>query len=203
MFSLLFLVTASLFKPINESSPTVELRASSARYLLWIKKLHSDLKMSDYDCDYENPKMSHHWLHHEIVKKDLKVGTYRLPEDYATGPYEAQGDVKNENGDVRGVYTGAGLFQIKDGDTEIRGPNLGIGSEVSKDNVRLSYKAEVASVSTSAGAATATVGLSADTGIGIGKSGVEAKFLGTGFSVGRKTGFSLFGSGFEIDFSKW
>uniref|UniRef100_A0A671U946 Uncharacterized protein n=1 Tax=Sparus aurata TaxID=8175 RepID=A0A671U946_SPAAU len=76
------------------------------------------------------------------------------------------------------------------------GPNVAGASD--ELGARLFAKAELASVSASVGAMKATLGLSADTGVGVGPSGVEAKFLGTGVSIGRELGFSVFGSGVTV-----
>lgn len=46
------------------------------------------------------------------------------------------------------------------------------------------------------------LGLGADTGGSAGLGGVEAKVLGTGFSLGKKTGVSVLGNEFYVDFSK-
>uniref|UniRef100_A0A3Q2CUB4 Uncharacterized protein n=1 Tax=Cyprinodon variegatus TaxID=28743 RepID=A0A3Q2CUB4_CYPVA len=62
--------------------------------------------------------------------------------------------------------------------------------------------AEVASASASAGPIKAKVGLAVDTGVEVGLTRVEANVLGTGFSLGRKMGVSLFGTGFSLD-SLW
>ncbi len=75
------------------------------------------------------------------------------------------------------------------------------GVEVTNESVSAFVKAEVASASASVGPAKATVGLSADTGVGISPTQVEAKLLGTGISIGRKMGVSLFGT--SIEFNLW
>uniref|UniRef100_A0A673A375 Uncharacterized protein n=2 Tax=Sphaeramia orbicularis TaxID=375764 RepID=A0A673A375_9TELE len=82
---------------------------------------------------------------------------------------------------------------------QVKGPNISAGVEESDTGVKVYAGAELASASASAGPVKAKVGLSAETGVGVGKDGVEAKVLGTGFSLGRKFGISVFGSGFEID----
>ncbi|KAF1389967.1 hypothetical protein PFLUV_G00053180 [Perca fluviatilis] len=80
-----------------------------------------------------------------------------------------------------------------------KGPNASAEAGFSsEDGARAFAKAGLGSVSAEAGPVKATVGLSADTGIGVGLSGVEAKVLGTGFSFGRTMGVSLFGTGFEF-----
>ncbi len=87
-------------------------------------------------------------------------------------------------------------------DAEAKGPNVGVGAIASaKSGVGAFAKAELGSASATAGPVKATVGLAVDTGASIGPSGVEAKVLGTGFSIGRKMGVSLFGN--SIEFNLW
>jgi len=47
-----------------------------------------------------------------------------------------------------------------------------------------------ATANTDAGKVNARIGINADTGGSVGPGGVEAKFLGFGVSLGKKTGFS-------------
>uniref|UniRef100_A0A3B5B557 Uncharacterized protein n=1 Tax=Stegastes partitus TaxID=144197 RepID=A0A3B5B557_9TELE len=83
-------------------------------------------------------------------------------------------------------------------DAEANGPNASADVELSNERVSLQYKAELYSASVSAGPVTLKTGVTADVGFGIGEDGVEAQVMGTGFSIGRKIGLSLFGQGFEI-----
>uniref|UniRef100_A0A3Q3EHU1 Uncharacterized protein n=1 Tax=Labrus bergylta TaxID=56723 RepID=A0A3Q3EHU1_9LABR len=134
-----------------------------------------------------------------VVKKGLEFGTGK-PTNTTDRPGKAS--AKNsyaaavDRTDDGVMYAGAGWGHARAEwrifDAEAKGPNASVGAEFTDESFKAMAKAEVISVSASA-----------DTGVGIGKSGVEAKFLGTGFSIGRKTGFSLFGSGIEFDFSKW
>ncbi|XP_049436166.1 uncharacterized protein LOC125891173 isoform X1 [Epinephelus fuscoguttatus] len=149
----------------------------------------------------------------EIVKGDLEVGTGRSQlmidtierpgKAVAAASYASAGKYEDDSEDEIGVYAGAGLGHARAEwsffDAEAKGPNASAGAEISKAaGVKAMAKAEVASASASAGPVKATIGLAADTGIGVGPSGVEAKVLGTGFTVGRKIGVSFLGSGFEI-----
>lgn len=80
------------------------------------------------------------------------------------------------------------------------GPNVGAEATASlTSGASVFYKAELASASASAGPLKAKVGLSAETGASISLLHVEGKFLGTGFSFGKKMGFSVLGSGFEFN----
>lgn len=86
-------------------------------------------------------------------------------------------------------------------EAEAKGPNAGAGAGVSVESLGAEAfaKAQLASVSVSAGPVKATLGLAADTGVGIGATGLEVKVLGTGFSIGPKTSVSLFGTGVECN----
>uniref|UniRef100_A0A671U6I0 Uncharacterized protein n=1 Tax=Sparus aurata TaxID=8175 RepID=A0A671U6I0_SPAAU len=82
---------------------------------------------------------------------------------------------------------------------EAKGPSAGMDVGLTLESgARAMAKAELASTSVSAGPVKATVGLSADTGVGVGPSGVEAKVLGTGFTIGREVGLSVLGTGFKF-----
>lgn len=83
-------------------------------------------------------------------------------------------------------------------DAEAKGPSADTEATAEGFQARAFVKAEAASASASVGPAKVTVGLSADTGVEVGPTQVEAKVLGTGFSLGRKVGVSLFGTGFEF-----
>lgn len=86
-------------------------------------------------------------------------------------------------------------------DAEAKGPSAGAEASSEFLSARAFAKAELASTSASVGPVKATVGLSADSGVEIGLTQVEAKVLGTGFSFGRKMGISLFGTG--VEFQLW
>ncbi|XP_078025889.1 uncharacterized protein LOC144464120 isoform X2 [Epinephelus lanceolatus] len=149
----------------------------------------------------------------EIVKEHLGVGTGRSQpvidtierpgKAVAAGAYASAGKYEDGSVDEIGVYAGAGFGHARAEwsffDAEAKGPNASAGAEISKaTGVKAMAKAELASASAAAGPVKATIGLAADTGIGFGPSGLEAKVLGTGFTIGRRTGVSFLGSGFEI-----
>lgn len=149
-----------------------------------------------------------------VVQKHLEVAegeptdTFDRPaRAYATDSYAGAGKFQDDNKGMSGAFAGAGLLHARGEwrgfDAEANGPNASAGYQVGEEGVRAMAKAEVVSASAAAGPAKVTLGLAADTGVGVGKSGIEAKVLGTGFSIGRKTGISLFGSKFEFDFGKW
>ncbi|KAK2897146.1 hypothetical protein Q8A73_013526 [Channa argus] len=86
-------------------------------------------------------------------------------------------------------------------DAEVKGPNASAGVNASAADLgaRAFAKAELASASATAGPVKATAGLAANTGVSVGPTGLEAKVLGTGFSIGPKPSISLFGSGIEFN----
>ncbi|XP_067284838.1 uncharacterized protein [Pseudorasbora parva] len=87
------------------------------------------------------------------------------------------------------AHVAASIFEA-----EARGPNASANAEASWLNVKAIGRAEIASASAKAGPLCAKVGLGFDTGASFGVDGVEAKFLGTGISIGPKIGVSVLGS---------
>ncbi|KAA0722678.1 hypothetical protein E1301_Tti015497 [Triplophysa tibetana] len=100
----------------------------------------------------------------------------------------------HEHDNSEAGYSGT-RFEINNIEIEARGPNSSIESEASLDKFTSMTRIEVGSVSAKVPYLPVTVkaGLGFDTGASVGRDGVEAKFLGTGFSFGRKMGISLFG----------
>ncbi|KAM3617518.1 uncharacterized protein V6R79_007489 [Siganus canaliculatus] len=158
-------------------------------------------------CEHQDLKMSSEAVKcvgDEISGKDLAGPTVaeimeRPSHAFATGAYAGTHE------DDSSLYVGAGLgyarAEWKAFDAEARGPTFGAGLCASNSAVKAMAKAELASASASLGPTTVKVGLAADTGVGVGKDGVEAKVLGTGFTIGRKIEVSLFGS--SIGFKLW
>ena len=75
-----------------------------------------------------------------------------------------------------------------------KGPNASACAEASALGVKAMATAGPGTASASAGPLGIKVGLSLDTGVSAGVDGVEAKFLGIGFSVGPKTSVSVLGN---------
>ncbi|KAJ8389883.1 hypothetical protein AAFF_G00113520 [Aldrovandia affinis] len=102
-----------------------------------------------------------------------------------------------------GFTAEAGLCNAKQsvGDVEVEAKiaNAKLSGEFTLNKVSAMADAELVSVSAKAGPVDAKLGLSAKTGASVGADGVEAKFLGTGFTIGKRMSVSLFGS--EIGFS--
>ncbi|MGH0146771.1 UNVERIFIED_CONTAM: hypothetical protein FKN15_008747 [Acipenser sinensis] len=97
-----------------------------------------------------------------------------------------------------GAFAEAGVGRAKAEyslfEAEAKGPNAVAGAEVSILGASAIARAEVASASASAGPVGVKVGLGVDTGASVGVDGIEAKFLGTGFSIGPKPSVSVLGS---------
>ncbi|XP_056592811.1 uncharacterized protein LOC130411855 [Triplophysa dalaica] len=99
-----------------------------------------------------------------------------------------------------GVYAEAGVGRARAEfsvfDAEANGPNASVSAIASLGSVGVSAmaRAEITSVSARAGPVGVKLGLGVDTGASIGLGGVEAKFLGTGISIGPKTSVSVLGS---------
>ncbi|XP_036420050.1 uncharacterized protein LOC118803688 [Colossoma macropomum] len=86
-------------------------------------------------------------------------------------------------------------------EVETKGPSASASAEANGLEVGAMARAEVGSASASVGPVGVKVGLGVDTGVKVGPSNVEAKFLGTGVTVGRTVGISLFGN--ELSFNLW
>uniref|UniRef100_A0A8C5MAI3 Uncharacterized protein n=1 Tax=Leptobrachium leishanense TaxID=445787 RepID=A0A8C5MAI3_9ANUR len=91
-----------------------------------------------------------------------------------------------------GVGRARAEFSVFEADA--KGPNASASAEASLVGVNAIARAELASVSASAGPFSVTIGLGVDTGISAGVDGVEAKILGIGFCVGPSTCLSILGS---------
>ncbi|KAL1252283.1 hypothetical protein QQF64_020079 [Cirrhinus molitorella] len=97
-----------------------------------------------------------------------------------------------------GVYAAAGIGRASAEysvfEAKAKGPNASAGAGASLLGAGAMARAEVASASANAGPVGVKVGLGLDTGASIGLGGVEAKFLGTGITIGPKTSISVLGS---------
>uniref|UniRef100_A0A4W6FAC0 Uncharacterized protein n=1 Tax=Lates calcarifer TaxID=8187 RepID=A0A4W6FAC0_LATCA len=139
-----------------------------------------------------------------IVPETLDDVIDRPGKAFATGTYAGAGKFEEEleDGDQSGAYAAAGVgyarAELSAFDAEAKGPNASAGVSAGSHGAKIFAKAELASASASAGPLKAKVGLAADTGVGVGPEGIEAKVLGTGVSIGRKIGISVLGTGFEF-----
>ncbi|KAK9966912.1 hypothetical protein ABG768_003994 [Culter alburnus] len=134
------------------------------------------------------------------------IDTYDRPGDaYAEGTYAGAGtyaaafeDEPGKRIPKAGAYAAAGVGRARAEysvlEAEAKGPNASAGAEASLTGVAAMARAEIASASAKAGPVGAKLGLGFDTGASIGVDGLEAKFLGTGISIGPKTSISVLGS---------
>uniref|UniRef100_A0A3B4E8I2 Uncharacterized protein n=1 Tax=Pygocentrus nattereri TaxID=42514 RepID=A0A3B4E8I2_PYGNA len=81
---------------------------------------------------------------------------------------------------------------------EAKGPNASASAEANLDEAGAMARAEVGGASASAGPVGVKLGLGVDTGVKISPTMIEAKFLGTGLTLGSTIGISLFGSELKI-----
>ncbi|KAL3064801.1 hypothetical protein OYC64_000935 [Pagothenia borchgrevinki] len=134
-------------------------------------------------------------------RKAFAKGTYAGTDKYAVGLEDKPGKripkaVATASAGVGHAGAEWSVFYA-----EAKGPNAiaEAGASAATLSASVFARAELASASAAAGPLKATVGLSADIGVTVGATHVEAKVLGCGFSVGRKMGVSLFGTGIELN----
>uniref|UniRef100_A0A3B3Y6A7 Uncharacterized protein n=1 Tax=Poecilia mexicana TaxID=48701 RepID=A0A3B3Y6A7_9TELE len=100
-----------------------------------------------------------------------------------------------------GAYAEAGVGKARAEwsvfEAEANGPNASAGAGANPLGASAFARAELASASAAAGPVKVKVGLAADTGVSVGAHGLEAKVLGTGFTIGERQGVSLLGSEVE------
>ncbi|XP_056324304.1 uncharacterized protein LOC130237393 [Danio aesculapii] len=179
-----------------------------------VLKISSDinknlLKQETWRCKKrvtKKPKM-------KLVSAGVDIGeTFKIidtfdrePDAYAEGTYARQSGYKagltNEPGQripKTGYSAEAGIGRARAEcsvfEAEAKGPNASVGAEISVLGAGAMARAEIASASASAGPVGVKVGLGVDTGASIGVDGLEAKFLGTGISIGPKTSVAVLGS---------
>lgn len=96
------------------------------------------------------------------------------------------------------IGIGLARAEISVFEAEARGPNASATVEASQAGVQAMVGASAGSITAGVGPVSAKLGLGLDTGVAAGPDGLEVKVLGTGFSVGRKTGVSILGSELKI-----
>ncbi|XP_067243166.1 uncharacterized protein [Chanodichthys erythropterus] len=146
----------------------------------------------------------------DVIDTLNMIDTYDRPGNaYAESNYARSGTYsaafENEPGKripKIGAYAEAGVGRARAefsvSEAEAKGPNASAGAEASVIGVAAMARAEIVSASAKAGPVGAKLGLGFDTGASAGLGGVEAKFLGTGFSIGPKTGISVLGSEVKV-----
>ncbi len=139
--------------------------------------------------------------HDGIINPPDISDTYDRPASaHTAGTYAGSGsyDETGKRIPKNGVYAAAGVGKARAEysvfEAEAKGPNASAGAEISGVGVGAMARAEIASASAKAGPLGVKVGLGFDTGASAGLDGVEAKFLGTGFSVGKKNSISVLGN---------
>ncbi|XDV51174.1 hypothetical protein PO909_020100 [Leuciscus waleckii] len=115
------------------------------------------------------------------------IDTFDRPgKAYTKSTYARAGTYGGKRIRKTGVYAKAGVGQARAQysifKAEAKGPNASAGAKIGVVEVGAMARAE------------RKLGLGVDMGVSIGVSGVEAKFLGTGFSIGPKTSVSVLGS---------
>lgn len=131
-------------------------------------------------------------------------GPYADAGGYAEGGFDSD----DESLPKAGAYAGAGLgsasaeWSIFEAEAKAPNASAGAGASLESLSAKAFARAELGSASASAGPVKARVALAADTGAHLSLTQVEGKLLGCGVSVGRKTGFSLFGTGIELELWK-
>uniref|UniRef100_A0A671QCF6 Uncharacterized protein n=1 Tax=Sinocyclocheilus anshuiensis TaxID=1608454 RepID=A0A671QCF6_9TELE len=121
-------------------------------------------------------------------------GKFARAEKYVEGHEDEAGKTIPKTG----VYAEAGVGRARAEysifEAEAKGPNASAGAEASTVGVGAMARAEIASASAKAGPVSLKLGLGFDTGASAGLGGVEAKVLGTGFSIGKKNSVSVLGN---------
>lgn len=116
--------------------------------------------------------------------------------EYKTFNAGAGVEVSSEK-EIRAIAQ-AETFSLGNDDVRIRGPRAETGYDFSLNGrATAMIKAKAQAGSVSLGPVSASYGVSADTGVSF-DDGVEAKILGSGFSIGRKTEFSVAGVGVSV-----
>ncbi|OCT58309.1 uncharacterized protein LOC495244 isoform X1 [Xenopus laevis] len=123
------------------------------------------------------------------------VGVYAVTDTYACKGFK---NAPGKRIPKAGAYAGAGVGRARAAvsvlEAEAKGPNASAGAVAKIYRAEAMARAEVGSVSASAGPIKATLGLGVDTGVKVGVDGVEAKILGTGIRLGPNPSISLLGS---------
>ncbi|RXN07877.1 hypothetical protein ROHU_032077 [Labeo rohita] len=129
--------------------------------------------------------------HPDIVDTTDIEKTYDRPGNaYTEGKFARAEKYEDDAIAKTGVYAEAGVGRARAEysifEAEAKGPNASAGAEASKVGLGAIARAEVASASAKAGPFGVKVGLGLDTGASVGAGGVEAKFLGTGFTIDKE-----------------
>ncbi len=121
-------------------------------------------------------------------------GKFARAENYVEGHKDKAGKMIPKTGVYAEAGVGRAHAEYSVFEAEAKGPNASAGAEASLVGVGAMARAEIASASAKAGPVGVKVGLGFDTGVSAGLGGVEAKVLGTGFSIGKKNSVSVLGN---------
>ncbi|XP_051560068.1 uncharacterized protein LOC127444627 isoform X1 [Myxocyprinus asiaticus] len=124
----------------------------------------------------------------------LVEGIYVGTGTYADCPENKSGKRIPKAGAFAEAGVGRARAELSVLEAEAKGPNASAGAEANILGAAAMVRAEIGSVSAKAGPVGIKLGLGVDTGVSVSPLGFEAKFLGTGISVGTKTSVSLLGS---------
>ncbi|CAM4571837.1 unnamed protein product [Leuciscus chuanchicus] len=127
-------------------------------------------------------------------KNTSKKGKYEKRGKYLVGLEDKPGHRIPKAGVLAEAGVGRAAAELSILEVEAKGPKASAGAEASSSGAGVMARAEVGSVSAKAGLVFAKLGLGVDMGASFGLGGLEAKFLGTGISIGPKTSVSLLGS---------
>ncbi len=143
--------------------------------------------------EYEGSLVSHELDDPSGLKYGLKVGSGSFVVDSKSSSPSVQGsfsmlEQKTEFDDLLTISTNIGT--------------IGVDIDHSLDNYKLMSKAQVVRGEVSLGPVALNTGVTFDTGFTYGKYGGGVYYLGTGFTLGKKTDISTPIGGFSIDFGK-
>ncbi|PWA24318.1 hypothetical protein CCH79_00018692, partial [Gambusia affinis] len=140
----------------------------------------------------------------EVIDTFDRPGDAYTEDTYArTGTYAIAGgeDKPGKRVPKAGAYAEAGVGKARAEysvfEAEARGPNASAGAGANPLGASAFARAELAGASAAAGPLKVKVGLAADTGVSVGAHGLEAKVLGTGFTIGERPSVSIVGNELE------
>lgn len=153
-----------------------------------------------------NPKEFNQTINKEIGGEWEKTGVGEKASSQNGAPNASyHAEFASNNVAVR-ASTGAGAnaFEYKDKMTSIKafGAECGADAEAGLGGIGATVKAKAHLVEAEGAGFGVNLGLGVSTGGQIGPGGVEVKVAGTGISLGKKTGISVFDNEFYIDFGK-
>ncbi|XP_054912814.1 uncharacterized protein LOC129377106 [Poeciliopsis prolifica] len=136
----------------------------------------------------------------DVIDNFDRPGDAYTEDTYARSGTYADG-LENKTGKrvpKAGAYAEAGVGRARAEfsvfEAEARGPNASAGAGANPLGASAFARAELAGASAAAGPVKVKVGLGVDTGVSVGAHGLEAKVLGTGFTIGERPSVSILGN---------